>query len=33
MATILLAEARYLPHLNDMLLGGARSAVGPRAHA
>jgi len=27
MATILLAEARFYPHLNDMLLAGARAAV------
>src|SRR6476469_6943878 len=27
MATILLAEARFYPHLNDMLLAGARAAI------
>ena len=27
MSTILLAEARFYPHLNDMLLAGARAAV------
>ena len=25
MSTILIAEARFYPHLNDMLLAGARS--------
>ena len=28
MATILIAEARFYPHLNDMLLEGARAARG-----
>ncbi|CAN5249626.1 MAG: 6,7-dimethyl-8-ribityllumazine synthase [Pseudomonadota bacterium] len=32
MATILLAEARFYPHLNDMLLQGARSAVEAAGH-
>lgn len=32
MATILLAEARFYPHLNDMLLGGARAAVEAAGH-
>src|SRR5678816_3418666 len=27
MATILIAEARFYPHLNDMLLAGARAAI------
>ena len=27
MATILIAEARFYPHLNDMLLEGARAAI------
>ena len=32
MATILLAEARFYPHLNDMLLDGARTAVEAAGH-
>ena len=32
MATILLAEARFYPHLNDMLLGGARAAIEVAGH-
>ena len=32
MATILLAEARFYPHLNDLLLEGARSAVEAAGH-
>jgi 6,7-dimethyl-8-ribityllumazine synthase len=32
MATILLAEARFYPHLNDMLLEGARSAIEAAGH-
>jgi 6,7-dimethyl-8-ribityllumazine synthase len=32
MATILLAEARFYPHLNDMLLAGARAAVEAAGH-
>ena len=32
MATILLAEARFYPHLNDMLLTGARSAIEAAGH-
>jgi len=32
MATILLAEARFYPHLNDMLLAGARSAIEAAGH-
>src|SRR3954449_1110101 len=32
MATILLAEARFYPHLNDMLLEGARAAIGAAGH-
>jgi len=32
MATILLAEARFYPHLNDMLLEGARAAVEAAGH-
>ncbi len=27
MATVLIAEARFYPHLNDMLLAGARAAI------
>ena len=27
MATILIAEARFYPHLNDLLLGGARRVI------
>ena len=33
MATILLAEARFYPHLNDMLLAGARGAVEAAGHS
>ncbi len=32
MATILIAEARFYPHLNDMLLAGARAAIEAAAH-
>jgi 6,7-dimethyl-8-ribityllumazine synthase len=32
MSTILLAEARFYPHLNDMLLDGARTAVEKAGH-
>ena len=32
MATVLLAEARFYPHLNDMLLAGARAAVEAAGH-
>lgn len=32
MSTILLVEARFYPHLNDMLLGGARGAVEKAGH-
>jgi 6,7-dimethyl-8-ribityllumazine synthase len=32
MAAILLAEARFYPHLSDMLLSGARSAVEAAGH-
>lgn len=32
MATILLAEARFYPHLSDMLLEGARSAIEAAGH-
>ena len=32
MATILIAEARFYPHLNDMLLEGARSAIEAAGH-
>ena len=32
MATILLAEARFYPHLNDMLLEGARKAIEAAGH-
>ena len=32
MATILLAEARFYPHLSDMLLEGARAAVEAAGH-
>jgi 6,7-dimethyl-8-ribityllumazine synthase len=32
MASILLAEARFYPHLNDMLLTGARSAIEAAGH-
>jgi 6,7-dimethyl-8-ribityllumazine synthase len=33
MATVLIAEARFYPHLNDMLLEGARSALDAAGHA
>jgi 6,7-dimethyl-8-ribityllumazine synthase len=33
MATILLAEARFYPHLNDMLLAGARAAAEAAGHS
>ncbi len=32
MATILLVEARFYPHLNDMLLEGARQAIEAAGH-
>ena len=32
MAKILLAEARFYPHLNDMLLAGARAAIEAAGH-
>jgi 6,7-dimethyl-8-ribityllumazine synthase len=32
MATILIAEARFYPHLNDMLLAGARAAIEAAEH-
>jgi len=32
MATILLIEARFYPHLNDMLLAGARAAIEAAGH-
>lgn len=32
MATILLVEARFYPHLNDMLLEGARKAIEAAGH-
>ena len=32
MATILIAEARFYPHLNDMLLEGARGAIEAAGH-
>jgi 6,7-dimethyl-8-ribityllumazine synthase len=32
MATILIAEARFYPHLNDLLLAGARSAIEVAGH-
>jgi 6,7-dimethyl-8-ribityllumazine synthase len=32
MATILLAEARFYPHLNDLLLEGARAAIEAAGH-
>ena len=32
MATVLLVEARFYPHLNDMLLSGARAAVEEAGH-
>ncbi|MBA2771103.1 MAG: 6,7-dimethyl-8-ribityllumazine synthase [Sphingomonas sp.] len=33
MAAILIAEARFYPHLNDMLLAGARAALEAAGHA
>jgi len=33
MATILIAEARFYPHLNDMLLEGARNAIEAAGYA
>ena len=32
MATVLIAEARFYPHLNDMLLAGARAAIEATGH-
>lgn len=32
MSTILIAEARFYPHLNDMLLAGARGAIEAAGH-
>ena len=32
MSTILIVEARFYPHLNDMLLEGARSAIEAAGH-
>ena len=32
MSTILLVEARFYPHLNDMLLAGARQAIEAAGH-
>ena len=32
MARILIAEARFYPHLNDMLLAGARAAIEAAGH-
>ena len=32
MSTILLVEARFYPHLNDMLLDGARAAIEQAGH-
>ena len=32
MATVLIAEARFYPHLNDMLLAGARAAIEAAGH-
>jgi 6,7-dimethyl-8-ribityllumazine synthase len=32
MATVLIAEARFYPHLNDMLLEGARTAIEAAGH-
>jgi 6,7-dimethyl-8-ribityllumazine synthase len=32
MATVLLVEARFYPHLNDMLLAGARAAIEASGH-
>jgi len=33
MATILIAEARFYPHLNDMLLAGARKSIEAAGHS
>ena len=33
MAIILIAEARFYPHLNDMLLAGARAAIEAAGHS
>src|SRR4028118_1849187 len=32
MATILIVEARFYPHLNDLLLAGARAAIEAAGH-
>jgi 6,7-dimethyl-8-ribityllumazine synthase len=32
MATVLIVEARFYPHLNDMLLDGARTAIQAAGH-
>lgn len=32
MATVLLVEARFYPHLNDMLINGARKAIEAAGH-
>ena len=32
MATVLLVEARFYPHLNDMLIAGARAAIEAAGH-
>lgn len=32
MATVLIVEARFYPHLNDMLLAGARAAIEAAGH-
>ena len=32
MATILIAEARFYPHLNDLLIAGARAAIEAAGH-
>ena len=32
MLTFLLVEARFYPHLNDMLLAGARAAIEAAGH-
>ena len=32
MATILIVEARFYPHLNDMLIAGARAAIETAGH-
>lgn len=33
MATVLLVEARFYPHLNDMLIAGARRAIEAAGHS